>query len=125
MRREPRARAHVHEPGDARRRSDLQESEVGLADFPPAGREDRADGTAAHDLVVFGRDRRIDAIGIPDDRECAAGPVPVSRAEEIRDSDPAVALDHLDAVAAEALRDPLAVEQLALVRRRRAAGVWA
>ena len=54
VRREMRAGGNVHELRHARRRVELEETQIRLPHFPTVGREYRADRPAMRDLVVLG-----------------------------------------------------------------------
>ena len=95
------------------RRTDVQGL---LEDLPATGLEYRADRLTGKDLRVLGIDKRIRLVDKPDHRIGAAGMDAVLVAVQVRPPQARPALYDLDAVAAEAFGDPLAVEPLGFVR---------
>src|SRR6185503_8784249 len=109
---ERRADRDAHQLSQPRRRRTLRIAQVSLADLPAVRGEHRADRAAGDDLGMLGADRTIQMRWITHDRERPAGLVLPGPAEEVRDADLPVLLEHLDAITAEGGRDPLAVQEL-------------
>ena len=109
---ERRAGGDAHQRGEPRRGRALGVAQVSLADFPALRREHGADRAARDDRGMLGAHGGIDARRIAHDRKRPAGPLAGGAAVEVRYAHRLVLLEHLDAVAAEGRRNPLAVQRL-------------